>query len=169
MAEPRRGGEEERRGERGGSRGQSLFLFGSLGSLGETWRENGCIRAGVGGVKILILLKNSWFEFFLTSPPPHLPEPPPTNPHSSLQIQGDEKFVERGTSKIKRGFTVQSRLPPCPAPALARNAVTSALGLAGDFDLKQGSGVRLCFQPEETSLKSLKIEREITLTFIFCP
>lgn len=49
-------------------RGQSLFLFGSRGSLGETWRENGCIRARVGGVKILILLKNSWFEFFLTCP-----------------------------------------------------------------------------------------------------
>ena len=38
---------EPRKGR--GSRGQSLFLFGSQGLLGETWRENGCIRAGVGG------------------------------------------------------------------------------------------------------------------------
>lgn len=45
---PYRGaGAPERRGE--GSQGQSLFLFGSLGLLGEAWRENGCIRAGVGG------------------------------------------------------------------------------------------------------------------------
>lgn len=45
---PYRGaGAPERRGE--GSQGQSLFLFGSRGLLGEAWRENGCIRAGVGG------------------------------------------------------------------------------------------------------------------------
>ncbi|TKS87782.1 Eyes absent -like protein 1 [Collichthys lucidus] len=45
---PYRGaGAPERRGE--GSWGQSLFLFGSRGLLGEAWRENGCIRAGVGG------------------------------------------------------------------------------------------------------------------------
>lgn len=45
--------------------GQSLFLFGSGDSLG----EKACIRAKVLGVKILILLKNSWFEFLSTSPP----------------------------------------------------------------------------------------------------
>lgn len=90
----------EERGE--GSEGQSLFLFGSWGLLGEAWLENDCIRAGVGGVKILILLKNSWFEFLRTSLFPPL----------SPQIQGDEKFVQRGTSKIKKVYG------PKPLPLL---------------------------------------------------
>lgn len=45
---PYRGAGTLRGGERG-SEGQSLFLFGSWGLLGEAWLENDCIRAGVGG------------------------------------------------------------------------------------------------------------------------
>jgi len=89
---PYRGaGAPERRGE--GSRGQSLFLFGSQGLLGEAWRENGCIRAEVGGQDF-----NSVKEQ-LVWVSPHV-----ALPSLSPQIQGDEKFVQRGTSKIKKGL-----------------------------------------------------------------
>lgn len=54
-------------------------------------------------VKILILLKNSWFEFLLTSLFPSL----------SPQIQGDEKFVQRGTSKIKKVYSPKPLPLPC--------------------------------------------------------
>lgn len=98
---PYRGaGAPERRGE--GSRGQSLFLFGSRGLLGETWRENGCIRAGVGGQDF-----NSVKEQ-LVWVSPHF-----TFPSLSPQIQGDEKFVQRGTSKIKKVYSPKSLPLPC--------------------------------------------------------
>lgn len=90
----------ERRGE--GSLGQSLFLFGSRGLLGEAWRENGCIRAGVGGQDF-----NSVKEQLVwVSPQVALPSLSP-------QIQGDEKFVQRGTSKIKKVYSPKPLPLPC--------------------------------------------------------
>lgn len=97
VPEPR---EEGRRG-RGGSQGQSLFLFGSLG-LGEAWRENGCIRAEVGGQDF-----NSVKEQLVwVSAHAGLPSLSP-------QIQGDEKFVQRGTSKIKKVYGPKPLPLPC--------------------------------------------------------
>lgn len=98
---PYRGaGAPERRGE--GSWGQSLFLFGSRGLLGEAWRENGCIRAGVGGQDF-----NSVKEQ-LVWVSPHV-----ALPSLSPQIQGDEKFVQRGTSKIKKVYSPKPLPLPC--------------------------------------------------------
>lgn len=85
-----------------GSQGQSLFLFGSLGLLGEAWRENGCIRAGVGGQDF-----NSVKEQ-LVWVSPHV-----ALPSLSPQIQGDEKFVQRGTSKIKKVYGPKPLPLPC--------------------------------------------------------
>lgn len=98
---PYRGaGAPERRGP--GSQGQSLFLFGSWGLLGEAWQENGCIRAGVGGQDF-----NSVKEQLVwVSPRVFLPSLAP-------QIQGDEKFVQRGTSKIKEVYGPKPLPLPC--------------------------------------------------------
>lgn len=61
---------------RGGERGHGVKVFSSL-DLGACWERLGermaALEQGLG-VKILILLKNSWFEFLLTSlspPSPH--------------------------------------------------------------------------------------------------
>lgn len=90
-------------GEEGkGSQGQSLFLFGSRCLLGEAWRENGCIRAGVGGQDF-----NSVKEQ-LVWVSPHV-----ALPSLSPQIQGDEKFVQRGTSKIKKVYGPKPLPLPC--------------------------------------------------------
>lgn len=92
-------GVQERRGE--GSQGQSLFLFGSRGLLGEAWQENGCIRAGVGGQDFNFVKEQLvWVS-------PHV-----AFPSLSPQIQGDEKFVQRGTSKIKKVYSPK----PLPLP-----------------------------------------------------
>lgn len=80
-----------------GSQGQSLFLFGSRGLLGEAWRENGCIRAGVGGQDFNSVKEQLvWVSLHFTLP------------SLSPQIQGDEKFVQRGTSKIKKVYSPKS-------------------------------------------------------------
>ena len=54
---------------RGGERGHRVKVFSSL-DLGACWERLGermaALELGLG-VKILILLKNSWFEFLLTS------------------------------------------------------------------------------------------------------
>lgn len=62
--------------QRGGERGHRVKVFSSL-DLGACWERLGermaALELGLG-VKILILLKNSWFEFLLTSlspPSPH--------------------------------------------------------------------------------------------------
>lgn len=62
--------------QRGGERGHGVKVFSSL-DLGACWERLGermaALELGLG-VKILILLKNSWFEFLLTSlspPSPH--------------------------------------------------------------------------------------------------
>ncbi len=82
--------------------GQSLFLFGSRGLLGEAWRENGCIRAGVGGQDFNSVKEQLvWVSLHVALP------------SLSPQIQRDEKFVQRGTSKIKKVYGLK-RLPlPC--------------------------------------------------------
>lgn len=85
-----------------GSRGQSLFLFGSRGLLGEAWRENGCIRAGVGG-QDFNSVKEQLVWVFLHVALPSL----------SPQIQGDEKFVQMGTSKIKKVYGPKPLPLPC--------------------------------------------------------
>lgn len=90
----------ERRGE--GSRGQSLFLFGSRGLLGEAWRENGCIRAGVGGQDFNSVKEQLVWVFL------HV-----VLPSLSPQIQGDEKFVQMGTSKIKKVYGPKPLSLPC--------------------------------------------------------
>lgn len=55
--------------QRGGERGHGVKVFSSL-DLGACWERLGermaALELGLG-VKILILLKNSWFEFFFTS------------------------------------------------------------------------------------------------------
>lgn len=90
---------------RGGERGHGVKVFSSL-DLGACWERLGermaALEQGLG-VKILILLKNSWFEFLLTSLFPSL----------SPQIQGDEKFVQRGTSKIKKVYSPKPLPLPC--------------------------------------------------------
>lgn len=85
-----------------GSQGQSLFLFGSRGLLGEAWRENGCIRAGVGG-QDFNSVKEQLVWVFLHVALPSL----------SPQIQGDEKFVQMGTSKIKKVYGPKPLPLPC--------------------------------------------------------
>lgn len=95
VPEPQRGGEM-------GSQGQSLFLFGSRGLLGEAWRENGCIRVGVGG-QDFNSVKEQLVWVFLHVALPSL----------SPQIQGDEKFVQMGTSKIKKVYGPKPLPLPC--------------------------------------------------------
>lgn len=84
------------------AQGQSLFLFGSRGLLGEAWRENGCIRARVGGQDFNSVKEQLvWVSLHVALP------------SLSPQIQRDEKFVQRGTSKIKKVYGLK-RLPlPC--------------------------------------------------------
>lgn len=111
--------------EGGGVTGSKSFPLWISGLAGRGLPENGCIRAGVGGQDF-----NSVKEQ-LVWVSPHF-----SLPSLSPQIQGDEKFVQRGTSKIKKVYSPKSY--PCPALALERNAITSAFGL-GVIDLKQGS------------------------------
>lgn len=82
--------------EEGRVKGSKSFPLWISGLAGRGLPENGCIRAGVGGQDF-----NSVKEQ-LVWVSPHF-----SLPSLSPQIQGDEKFVQRGTSKIKR-FTVQS-------------------------------------------------------------
>ena len=90
---------------RGGEKGHGVKVFSSL-DLGACWERLGermaALEKGLG-VKILILLKNSWFEFLLTVLFPSL----------FPQIQGDEKFVQRGTSKIKKVYSPKPLPLPC--------------------------------------------------------
>ena len=100
---------------RGGERGQGVKVFSSLdleAFLGEAWRENGCIRAGVRGQDF-----NSVKEQLVwVSPHVALPSLSPLSLSPPLyppQIQGDEKFVQRGTSKIKKVYSPKPLPLPC--------------------------------------------------------
>ena len=99
-----------------GGEGREVKVFSSL-DLGACWENLGERMVALEqrlGVKILILLKNSWFEFLHTYPhPPH--HPPITLPSLAPQIQGDEKFVQRGTSKIKKVYSLKPLPLLCPS------------------------------------------------------
>lgn len=72
------------RESRGGLQGQSLFLPRTCCLLGAGCLENRCFREEVG-VRVLILLSNSWFEFPSTSISCSLP-------HKSMESKG---FVQK--------------------------------------------------------------------------
>lgn len=146
---PYRGaGAPERRGE--GSRGQSLFLFGSRGLLGEAWRENGCIRARVGGQDFNSVKEQLvWVSLHVALP------------SLSPQIQGDEKFVQRGTSKIKKVYGPK----PLPLPCSSIREECNNVSIWPQLDWLKTRKFFLCFGVLTTGWNLIKKLKKLDGTF----